>query len=75
MRVICSWCVQEGKIGCMGEKPPFDDLRETHGICATHYQEFQVQWEKSVEMFDETKRYCTTAACHAIHVALKRHVK
>ncbi len=36
MKRICSWCVEEGKDGYMGEKPPLDDLRETHGACPMH---------------------------------------
>jgi hypothetical protein len=36
MRIICAWCLQEGKVALLGEKMPFDDLRETHGICWAH---------------------------------------
>ena len=36
MKVICASCRVEGKSGDMGEKPPFDDLSETHGYCSRH---------------------------------------
>jgi len=36
MKVICSWCWGEGRIGLVGEKAPLEDLRETHGICREH---------------------------------------
>lgn len=36
MKVICSWCWGEGRIGLVGEKAPLDDRRETHGICREH---------------------------------------
>jgi DNA-directed RNA polymerase subunit RPC12/RpoP len=29
MIVICAWCGKK-----LGEKPPYDDKRVTHGICA-----------------------------------------
>ena len=37
MKVICSWCTSEGRIGLVREKAPFADARETHGICARHF--------------------------------------
>ena len=33
MKVLCAWCVNEGRSGDMGEKPPYDDRRVTHGMC------------------------------------------
>ena len=36
MKIICSWCRQEGKAAFVGEKAPLDDARETHGICVVH---------------------------------------
>ena len=37
MKIVCSWCRHEGKIEFVGGKAPFDDVRETHGICPAHY--------------------------------------
>ena len=31
MKIICSWCRQEGKAEFVGEKAPLADARETHG--------------------------------------------
>jgi len=28
MRIICAWCGKD-----MGEQPPYDDKRVSHGIC------------------------------------------
>ena len=36
MKIVCSWCRQEGKAELVGEKAPLDDARETHGICVVH---------------------------------------
>jgi hypothetical protein len=36
MKIICSWCRQEGKAALVCEKAPLDDARETHGICVLH---------------------------------------
>jgi len=33
---VCANCLQEGKPAVMGEKEPFEDRRESHGICAAH---------------------------------------
>jgi hypothetical protein len=37
MRTICAWCQREGKPDFLHEKAPFDDPRETHGICDDHF--------------------------------------
>ncbi|MDF0642769.1 MAG: hypothetical protein P0111_01955 [Nitrospira sp.] len=48
MKVVCSWCRYEGKNNdVVGEKPPFDDVRETHGICVIHRDEVQARWRAS----------------------------
>ncbi len=47
MKIVCSWCRQEGKEEIVGEKAPLDDVRETHGICVTHRREVQVRWQES----------------------------
>jgi hypothetical protein len=45
MKVICSWCRQEGKLELVGEKAPLDDARETHGICVLHRHHVQARWQ------------------------------
>jgi hypothetical protein len=36
MRVICPWCLEEGRPALVREKEPLDDPEETHGVCAEH---------------------------------------
>jgi len=36
MKVVCAWCVLEGKPGDLGEREPLDDPQPTHSICASH---------------------------------------
>lgn len=44
MTVVCSWCRQEGQAGVVGEKAPFEDRRETHGICLVHRIQVRASW-------------------------------
>ena len=39
MKVICAWCIRDGRRGFLREKAPLDDLRETHGLCDEHFRE------------------------------------
>jgi hypothetical protein len=39
MKAYCAWCRQEGRSGGLGEREPFDDPGETHGVCDRHQQE------------------------------------
>ena len=48
MRIVCSWCRQEGKAELVGEKAPFDDDRETHGICLVHRNKVGTRWQTSI---------------------------
>ena len=48
MKTVCSWCRQEGKVALMGEKPPLQDKRETHGICLAHRHEVEARWQASI---------------------------
>jgi hypothetical protein len=48
MKIVCSWCRREGKTGLVGEKAPFDDARETHGICGIHRHDVEARWQVSV---------------------------
>ena len=44
MTVVCSWCRHEGQAGIVGEKAPFEDRRETHGICLAHRIQVGASW-------------------------------
>jgi hypothetical protein len=48
MKIVCSWCRQEGKTELVGEKAPLDDARETHGICVFHRHAVEVRWQVSI---------------------------
>ena len=48
MKIVCSWCRQEGKSELVGEKAPFDDARETHGICVAHRDAVGARWQASI---------------------------
>jgi hypothetical protein len=36
MQIVCAWCQREGRPAVLGERPPLDDPRPTHGICDEH---------------------------------------
>jgi hypothetical protein len=48
MKIVCSWCRQEGETEIVGEKAPFDDDRETHGICVVHRHAVGARWQASI---------------------------
>lgn len=43
MRVLCAWCVKEGKPALIGEREPKEDGAETHGLCPDHRLEVEEQ--------------------------------
>lgn len=47
MKIVCSWCRQEGVTSLVGEKAPLDDARETHGICIFHRHDIEARWQTS----------------------------
>ena len=50
MKIVCSWCRQEGKTELVGEKAPLDDTRETHGICVFHRCDVKSRWQASIHV-------------------------
>jgi hypothetical protein len=36
LRAFCAWCQREGGPAFLGEREPFDDDSETHGVCRRH---------------------------------------
>ena len=36
MKVVCAWCLHEGKPGDLGEREPLEDGGLTHSICEGH---------------------------------------
>lgn len=52
MRVLCAWCVKEGKPALIGEREPREDLTETHGICPEHRAAVEAEvtaWRKEAD--------------------------
>src|SRR5437870_7477972 len=44
MRVLCAWCLKENKPepeALIGEREPFEDQEDSHGICPDHRREFE----------------------------------
>ncbi|HEY5627156.1 MAG TPA: hypothetical protein VIR79_04380 [Nitrospira sp.] len=68
MKIVCSWCRQEGKAELVGEKAPLDDARETHGICASHRTQVHEHWWASVQIAAstgvDTRREVSSALFH-----------
>ena len=55
MKIVCSWCRQEGKSEFVGEKAPLDDARETHGICVAHRDAVEARWQASIHIAAHTE--------------------
>lgn len=45
MKLLCAWCLKEGKPALMGECPPLDDPTESHGICPEHRRQAEEEIE------------------------------
>ena len=43
MKVVCAWCLREGRPGLIGERAPLDDPAVTHGICLRHNEQLLAQ--------------------------------
>jgi hypothetical protein len=44
MRVLCAWCLKDGKPkseALIGEREPRDDTMESHGLCADHRKQVE----------------------------------
>lgn len=48
MKVICSWCREEGRNDLIAEKAPLDDPRETHSICKGHRSTVDAELKEKV---------------------------
>lgn len=68
MTVVCSWCRQEGLAGEVGEKAPFEDRRETHGICPAHRLQVRALWSEARDhrtgKGQEVSGYVVRSAAH-----------
>jgi hypothetical protein len=41
MKILCAWCLKEGKPAHMGDREPLDDPTETHAICPEHRRQVE----------------------------------
>ena len=55
---ICAWCREAGKPSVMGQIAPFDDNRETHGICETHLAELMAAATATVAKTKGARHHC-----------------
>lgn len=39
MKAVCAWCQREGQPPYLGEREPFEDTSETHGVCRRHQRQ------------------------------------
>jgi hypothetical protein len=73
MKIICSWCRQEGKTALVGEKAPFDDARETHGICVVHRHHLEARWQ--ISLHTDSRSGVSTRWSWALFHKVKRALK
>jgi hypothetical protein len=43
MKIVCTWCEEEGKPGLIGEQEPVDDPSVVDGVCRFHHDWFVAQ--------------------------------
>jgi hypothetical protein len=43
MKIICTWCEEEGKSGLLGEEEPVEDQTIVESVCRTHHDWFVAQ--------------------------------
>lgn len=66
MRVLCAWCLKEGKPeaeALIGEREPLEDQGPSHGICPDHRREvedrmaaFREEIRRQTERQEELRR-------------------
>lgn len=49
MKVLCAWCVRDGKPAFLREKLPLNDPSETHGLCGDHFASLKASVGKVVD--------------------------
>ncbi len=52
MKLLCAWCLKEGKPALMAETEPLEDPTESHGLCPEHRRGVQAEIEKLRERVD-----------------------
>jgi len=49
MKIVCAWCLKEGKPGLMGEMEPKHDPTVSHGICPEHRLQVEAELIRTAE--------------------------
>ena len=49
MKVLCAWCVRDGRPALLREKLPLNDPSETHGLCGDHFTSLRASAGKTVK--------------------------
>jgi hypothetical protein len=71
LRAFCAWCQRDGGPSFLGEREPFDDLSETHGVCRRHLQ-YILSALPSHSFPDVTYLVVVRRGEHALHEHLDR---
>jgi hypothetical protein len=50
VKIVCAWCLHEGKPATLGEKRPEWEWKgdETHGVCSTHLTLLKLHWHEEL---------------------------
>jgi len=71
LRACCAWCQRDGGPSFLGEREPFDDDSETHGVCRRHLQHI-LAGLPSYSFPDVTYLVVVRPGEHALHDYLER---
>jgi hypothetical protein len=71
LRAFCAWCQRDGGPSFLGDREPFDDDSETHGVCRRHLQHILAALP-SYSFPDVTYLVVVRPGEHALHDYLER---
>ncbi len=71
LRAFCAWCQRDGGPSFLGDREPFDDDSETHGVCRRHLQ-YILAALPSYSFPDVTYLVVVRPGEHALHDYLER---
>lgn len=71
LRAFCAWCQRDGGPSFLGDREPFEDDSETHGVCRRHLQEILAALP-SYSFPDVTYLVVVRPGEHALHDYLER---
>jgi hypothetical protein len=59
VKVVCAWCIRDRRAGFLRDKAPFEDPRETHGLCEEHFRQVKSHNRASAGRTSLTSRLIT----------------